>query len=133
MSIRSELEGRLKDWAVSQIPRLPIAYEATPLTKPTTGMFLQPFLLPAMTQNPTVDANRTRELGIFHVNCWAKEGEGLYKLEALADEIVKLFPILPKVGSVSIERTPSKHQPMYDSGWVIIPVVIYYRREGVVE
>lgn len=132
MSIRSELEGRLKSWADSQLPKIPIAFEGFALNKPSSGLFLQPFLLPAMTQNPTVDANRTRELGIFHVNCWGLDGQGLGRVDDLANEIIKLFPVLPKVGTVSIERTPSKHQPMYDSGWVIIPVVVYYRKEGIV-
>lgn len=130
MSVRSELEGRLKAWANAQMPKIPVAWEGVPFDKPLNGVFLQAFLLPAQTQNPTVDGSRTRELGIFHINCWGLDGEGWGKVEGLADNIVSLFPLLPKQGTVSVERTPSKQAHMLDNGWRVVPVVIYYRREA---
>lgn len=132
MSVRSELEGRIKDWADSQSPKVPVSWEGIAFTKPLNGVFIQPFILPAQTQNPTVDGNRTRELGILHINCWSPDGIGMGRVEDLANSIVAAFPILPKVGTVSIERTPSKQTPMVADGWRILPVVIYYRREGIV-
>jgi hypothetical protein len=132
MSVRSELESRIKAWAESQSPAVPVSWEGVAFNKPLDGVFIQPFILPAQTQNPTVDGNRTRELGILHVNCWSPDGIGMGRVEALADKIVSLFPILPKTGTVSIERTPSKQAPMVADGWRILPVVIYYRREGIV-
>lgn len=127
-NIRQELELRLKDWANSQSPKIPVAWEGKPFTKPTSGVYLQPFLLPTKPMNPSVDGKLIREFGIFHVNCWGIDGQGVGAVEQLAQNIVDLFPILPKVGTVSIEQTPAIENPIIDSGWRVIPVTISYRR-----
>lgn len=129
MSIRSELETRLKTWADAQSPKIPIAFEGVPFTKPPGTPFLQAYLMPAVTINPTVDGIRSREVGIFQVNCWVADGKGSAEAEALARNIINLFPLVPKTGTVSIEKTPSMASPLIDDGWRVVPVTITYRQE----
>lgn len=126
-SVRPELEQRLKTWADNNGVR--VAWEGVQFNKPTSGIFLQPVLLQGTTINPTVDGTRQREVGIFQVNVWGFDGKGAGETETTARSIVELFPILPKVGTVSIEKTPSIGAPIIESGWRVVPVTILYRRE----
>jgi hypothetical protein len=126
--IRAELESRLATWANAQTPKIPVAYEAVPFTKPTSGVFLEAELHPAITLDRSVGGYKQRYLGIFQVNCWAKSGRGMAEVETLAKNIISLFPMLPKQGNVSVEATPyTEHSILDSAGWVIIPVTIKYR------
>ena len=126
--IRAELESRLAAWANAQVPKIPIAYEAVAFTKPTTGVFLEAELHPAITIDRDVSGASRRYLGLFQVNCWTRSGKGMAEGEALANSIIGLFPMLPKQGNVSIESTPYTETSILDSaGWVITPVTIKYR------
>lgn len=124
--IRAELEARLKTWADAQT--IPIAFEGVPFTKPDVS-YLECFLLPGPTLNKTVDGKRKTYIGIFQVNCWFKSGTGMGVGEKLSQSVIDLFPILPKIGSVSVEQTPSADKALPDNGWEIIPVTIKYRME----
>lgn len=129
--IRAELETRLKMWAASQPTKIPVAYEGVAFTKPTDGMYLETFLLPTDVIDSDLAATRKRYIGIFQVNCWAKSGKGMGQVEQLAQNIIDLFPILPKTGAVSIERTPyAEGSILDDTGWIIVPVTIEYRYES---
>jgi hypothetical protein len=128
--IRAELETRLKAWADAQVPKVPIAFEGVSFTKPNDGVFLEAFLIPSITLDTAVDGSRQRLLGMFQVNCWARSGKGMRQVEALAQSIINLFPLLPKTGAVSIEKTPNAESHILDSaGWIIVPVTISYRFE----
>ena len=129
--IRAELEGRLKAWADAQTPKIPVSYEGVSFQKPTDGAYLECFLLPAGTIDVDVGATRKRHVGIFQINCWVKSGTGLRKAETLAQNIVDLFPILPKTGVVSIESTPHVDDSIPDpAGWIAVPVTVVYRYEN---
>lgn len=128
--IRAELETKLKAWADAQIPKVPVAFENLPFTKPTNGVFIEAYLIPNDTIDVDVSGNSKRYIGIFQVNCWAKSGNGMKQVEALAQNIISLFPMLPKAGSVSIEGTPQAARSILDSsGWTVVPVTIKYRYE----
>jgi hypothetical protein len=128
--IRAYFETRLKTFADSQSPAVPISFENLAFTKPTSGNFLECFLLPNQTINPTVDGLRKREIGIFQVNCWTRQGAGSGDGMSLAQSIVDLFPLIPK-GVVSVEKTPSIEKSLLDpSGWYITPVTVEYRLES---
>jgi hypothetical protein len=128
--IRAELETRLKTWADAQNPKVPIAFEGASFTKPSAGQFLEPILIPNITLNREVSGTRKTLIGLFQVNCWAKAGSGMGAAEQLAQSVIDLFPLLPKTGLVSIEKTPYASAPMPDSaGWLVIPVTIQYRME----
>lgn len=130
-TIRAELETRLKTWADAQTPKIPVSFEGVPFTKPASGTYLECFLIPAVTIDADVSATRQRRLGIFQVNCWIKSGTGMRQVETLAQNIIDLFPILPKTGAVSIESTPYADNSILDpSGWIAVPVSIQYRHEN---
>lgn len=129
MSVRSELEARVLTYANSQNPPIPVSYEGVPFTRPN-GTFLQCFMLPSTTINPTVDASRRRTRGAMQVNVWVKDGKGSYLVDKIAEDIVNLFPVVPKTGITSIEQTPQTGQAITESDFRIVPVTIKYRVES---
>jgi hypothetical protein len=129
-TIGAFFESALKNWADSQSPVIPIAFENEHFEKPSTGNFIECFLLPNETINPTVNGLRKREIGIFQVNVWTRQGYGTQAAMSIAQGIIDLFPLVPK-GAVSIEKTPSIEKGLNDpSGWYVLPVTIYYRLES---
>lgn len=131
--ITAALEGRLKAWADAQVPPVPIAFENVAFIKPTDGTpYLEPFLIPNDTMNNEVSGKRKTYMGFFQVNCWTHKGIGMGAGRQLSQAVVDLFPLVPKVGAISIEQTPSASRPMDgDSNWTIVPVLIKYRYESI--
>jgi hypothetical protein len=127
MSIRSELESKLTTYA--QANNLPVAWENAPFHKPTSGAWLECFLINNFTTERNVAATRFAAYGIFQVNVWFPEGKGMALGESIAYAIRDLYPIVPKTGTVSIEKTPTLAPTMASDGWRIIPVSIYWRQE----
>ena len=131
MTIRSELETRLKALADAQVPPVLIAFEDLSFTKPVDAPFFECVIVPAATVNVDVSGNRIRELGVMQVNVWYPSGKGAGKGEALANKVIAHFPVVPISGTVVITQTPFKSRAIKDeSGWRIIPVTINYRQEG---
>lgn len=130
--IRAYFDQRLKTWADAQNPKIKIANEQQGFTKPTdSSTWLESFLIPNTTMNRELSGTRKTMLGFFQVNCWAPSGRGMGVVDALAQNIVNLFPLVPKSGAVSIEGTPSADRPIEsEPGWVIVPVLISYRYEA---
>lgn len=130
--IRSELTKRLNTWAEAQVPPVTLSLEGEAFDKPADkSPWLQVFLLPAPTVNPTVDGLNKREIGIFQVNCWVwDDGGGAGKSDRLVQNVVDLFPIIPKFSDVSVERTPSISRPLGEDGWRVTPISISYRYES---
>lgn len=129
--IRAELETRLKAWADAQNPAVPIAFQGVAFTKPTTGPYMEAYLIPGPTLNKELSGARKTYIGLFQVNCCVPSGKGAGPAEALAASVVDLFPMLPKTGLVSIDQTPSAERPIPDNaGWLIVPVTIKYRMEA---
>jgi hypothetical protein len=128
--VRVTLESKLQAWAAAQTPPVPIAFENVPFTKPVSGIFLEPIFFSSVTINRNLGAMQTKDVGFLQVNCWAKNGQGMAEVDTLANNIVNLYPTLPKVGPVSIDGPAQSAQAKVDvSGWVCIPVTIKYRYE----
>ena len=129
--IRAVLETRLKAWADAQVPKIPVAFEGASFNKQSSGGFLQPIILPNGTINNDLSGKRKTHFGIFEVRCWYPSGSGMGQAEKLSNSIINLFPLLPKTGSVSVENTPYTEKPQIEeSGWIVVPVLIFYRYEG---
>lgn len=128
MSVRSDLESRLNTWALSKNPVIEIAWENRPFEKPGT-LFLQAVISPAPSINMTVDGRRYKEVGVFHINIWGIEGDGAGTTEELAQELITLFPVVPKWSDTSIERVGHIGQADPVNGYRVLPVTFYYRRE----
>ena len=130
MTIRQELEIRLATFAASQSPKIEIAYEGVPFTKPTNKPFLECFLISAGISTVTVDAIRNRERGTFQVNVWYPSGSGARAVEMIGQGLLNAFPVVPKVGTVSIEQPANTGRLIVDlAGWIVLPVTIIYRQE----
>lgn len=129
--IRAALEGRLNTWALAQVPPVQLAWQSVSFEKEAGKPFLEPILIPNLTVNHEVSGSRKTHLGLFQINVWAPTGEGMGRVEAMAQAIVDLFPLVPKFGNVSIEATPTASNPLPgDAGWVIVPILIKYRYEA---
>ena len=127
-TLRKEIEDKVATWAGSKNPVIKIAYENVAFTKPDST-FVELYIIPATTVNNTVDSKRVTLLGLIQFNIYSKSGEGAKKSEMLAQEIIDLFPVYPKTGTVSIEQTGSIERPLYDAQWRVLPVRIRYRQE----
>lgn len=131
-AIRAILMAKLATFAAAHSPVLTIAREGIPFTKPADdSAFLEAILTPANTTNPSSEATRKRFHGDFQINVWTKDNIGPGSGEAIAEEIIALFPVVPKsLLPVSIEQTPSIRAAILDqAGWRVIPVTMMYRAE----
>lgn len=129
-TIRLELEAKVRAWAEAKNPIIKIAYENVDFVKPDTT-WIQMFLIPAITTNTTVDTKRKTHLGMVHFNIYTKLNIGTKESETLAQELIDLFPVFPKSGTVSIEQTGSIYNTFTDSLWIVTPVRIRYRQEDI--
>lgn len=129
MTIRSEIESRLATWANLQNPKIPVSYENVSFVKPKTGQYLEVFLLDSISINPEISASDTRVIGTFQVNCYSPLGCGMASVEALAQNIIDLYPVLPKTGTVSIEAPLDAASGMIVEGYMCVPVSGRYRSE----
>ena len=68
---------------------------------------------------------------MVHFNIYTKLNIGTKESETLAQELIDLFPVFPKSGTVSIEQTGSIYNTFTDSLWRVIPVRIRYRQEDI--
>lgn len=125
-TLRKEIEDKVAAWAATK--SIPIAYENVTFVKPSTT-FVELYIIPATTVNHTVAAKRATLYGIVQFNIYCKSGEGTKKSEDIAQELIDLFPVVPKVGTVSIEQTGKIMNSFYDSQWRVLPVSFRYRQE----
>lgn len=130
MSIRSELETRLKTFADAQVPPIPIAWEGTPFTPPKDGAFFEVKMLASTNTSVNVAASNTRVRGNFQVNVVDRDGVGSKKIEDLASQVAALYPMLPKTGTVSIEQPAQKSAAILLLDKRIIAVTVNYRQEN---
>ena len=125
-TLRKEIEDKVAAWAATK--SIPIAYENVTFVKPSTT-FVELYIIPATTVNHTVAAKRATLYGIVQFNIYCKSGEGTKKSEDIAQELIDLFPVVPKVGTVSIAQTGKIMNSFYDSQWRVLPVSFRYRQE----
>lgn len=127
-TIRKEVEDKIKAWAVPKA--IPVAFENVPFTKPSDIPFIELYIIPATTVNTTVSASRATNFGIIQINIYTPSGKGTKQSEDIAEELIRLFPVVPKMGTVSIEQTGSIMSPLYDAQWRVLPIRFTYRQEN---
>lgn len=130
-TLRKEIEDKVAAWAANQ--NIQIAYENVPFTKPNKNdedAFIEFYIIPTVTVNPTVDTKRTTLIGLLQFNIYTKSGKGTKKSEDLAQALINLFPVYPKTGTVSIESVGYTMNPLYDAQWRVLPVRFKYRQEN---
>jgi hypothetical protein len=130
IAIQTAFESALNTWATAN--NIPVAWENVRFSKPSSGVFVEPFIIPNANSNGNLSVSRITLRGLFQVNCWGVSGKGLRELNTLAQEIMDLFPSMYRNGNLSVDTPPARGRAIQDaSGWTIIPVTIYYRYESV--
>lgn len=129
MTIRSEIESRLGTWASAQTPKIPVALENVDFTKPITGGYVEVVMLDSAVKNRGVAATGQRITGMFQINVFMPLGSGMGAIDALADTIVDLYPVLPKIGTVSIEQPLSGSSAFIVEDFMCLPLTGRYRVE----
>lgn len=132
VAVRVQLESRLK--AINEIfnplKPYPISYQNVPFTKPASGIWLECFVIPNDSNLRDVSGAGKTFLGLFQVNVWTPVGAGMREVEQVVDRIQQTaFPVVPKIGAVSVEKTTAGPPISDDSGWIAVPVLINYRYE----
>jgi hypothetical protein len=128
--IRTALEQRLKTFADAK--PLPVAWEN--FGQVPTGTHLRAFLFRSPTQDPSIGAQHKRYRGLFRIQVWhASVGAGAASVEALAEEIVALFPRALQLTKdsvvVHIENTPSQGSVSIEANWAVITIEMAYRAD----
>jgi len=139
MTVRSELETRVLDFANSLSPILPVSFENVPSSEITAAKtnlqpFIECFIKRASSHVITVDATRFRERGILQMNLWypSPYGEeyGMGAAEEIAQAIQNTFVVYPRVGSVYFTDIANPSPKIMDvAGWIIVPVIIPYLQD----
>jgi hypothetical protein len=129
MGVRSEIESKLLQFATTQIPQIPVAVEGVEFVKPANGRYMEIMLLDTARNNRNVAADGVRVSGMFQINCYAKSGYGMGEVEALRDAVMALYPVIPKMNSVSIEAPLSATKGYPVDTTVCISVTGQYRVE----
>lgn len=116
---------------------LPTAYQNAQFTPPApVGNGKPPpyqrlFLLPAMTDNRTVDEKLRDETGFMQVSLVYPTGNGPGAAEAMAEKIREWFPagleLIEGGEKVRVRGTPSISSPVVESNVFTLPVSIRYR------
>jgi hypothetical protein len=130
MSVKVELQKRLTDWATTQ--SIPVAKENVPFTKPSssTGKYLEVMFLNSSVITPHLAGLGEREFGIMQINVCVPQGQGAGPGDALVANVKTLYPVVPKTGTVSVERPVQVSQAFTrDDGFRVIPLTVYYRQE----
>lgn len=127
MSIRSEIEVRLA--AVAASLNLPVAYQNMMFTKPLNGKWLELFFLKSVSKNRTTDGKGYRVRGLFQINVYGPLNVGMGALDSTVDAVIAAFPVVPKVGTVSIEQPLTDGPGLIVATSIMIPITGLYRVE----
>jgi len=130
LTIRRELEAKIIAFAAAQTPPLKVAFEGVIFEKPSTeNAFLEVYLIPHATVNKYIDGVHKTLYGMLQINIYTKDGIGTKLSETIAENLISLFPVVPKTGTVSIEQTGSIQNPVTVAQWRVLPVRFNYRQE----
>lgn len=129
MSLRSEIEKTLGQFASTKNPPIPVALENKKFVKPSSGYYLEVFFLDSIPVNSEISATGIRTTGKFQINCYGPLGVGMGAIENLSQQVVNLYPVVPKIGTVSIEKPLSAGQGIVVENFMCIPVTGNYRVE----
>ncbi len=129
MSLRSEIESRLASFAAAQTPPIPISLENRKFSKPSEGYYLSVVFLDSTPISNNLSASGVRLYGLFQISCYGPLGVGTGEIEDLAQKIVDIYPVIPKVGTVSIEKPLSIAQGFPMDNFFCVPITGKYRVE----
>ena len=132
-TVRVALETRLKRIASTLNPVPPIAYQNAAFEKPTSGVWLECFVIPSATVDRGVQAQSKTYLGMFQINVWIQRGIGMGAAESIVDKIIAGFPSAvkdQKYAKLTISGVSEGASLDDTSGWVATPVLVTYRYDS---
>lgn len=131
MNLRQEVEKTLFDYASTKSPKILVAFEAVPFTKPVAGKWMELTFIEPVVMNPTVDVLRTRKYGIIQIACYAPDGKGMKELDEFTEQIIALFPVhdKSKFTTFFVEQTPKVSASFPDDKFRCAVVRVKYRQE----
>lgn len=89
-AIHKALARRLEQVANTLL--VPVAWENTPFTPPTSGIYLEENFLPAETEDVFVQGTKAIRRGVYQVTVVYPLAKGTQAAAALADKIAEEFP-----------------------------------------
>lgn len=115
---------------------LPVAWQNAPFDPPADGgVYLRAFLLPATTDSEDLEGAHRSYVGMFQVSIVTASGIGTTLSNAIADELVALFPnnlLIVKSGLSVYVRTPCSTAPLIaDDTTSTTPVSFSYRADTI--
>lgn len=132
--IRSLFEARLKVWASTRVPALPIAYEDVAFTPPANDdPYLKIFLLPGNTDSEDLEGKHTSYRGVLQISVVTKSGGGRGAAGMIAEEIAGLYP--NNLALSKADFTVFIHSPMATAGAIqgdttsSLPLSFQYRAD----
>lgn len=108
---------------------LPIAYEGEPYSPPTSGGYLQPFVIPNF-QYPITLAGSEQITGIFRVMVRYPAGKGAIEAKAKAEAICNHFrstSVITRSGQKVIVQYTHRARGYVEDNWFIVPVTVAYK------
>lgn len=121
--IRASLETVINNYATTN--SLAIAFENVKFTPPDT-VYLSCKLLPSRDRNISMCYGNSNPAGVFQIDINGGVGEGVGAIEALAADIIALYPEGSRVGSVRIALPAWQNigQPANDG--YVLSISIFY-------
>lgn len=89
-AIHKALTRKLENIAAAMA--LPVAWENTPFTPPTAGVYIEENFLPAESEDVFVQGTKAIRRGVYQVTVVYPLGKGTQAAAALADKIAEAFP-----------------------------------------
>ncbi|MBZ5757945.1 DUF4128 domain-containing protein [Pseudomonas sp. S5(2021)] len=130
--VRGLYESRLSAWA--SVKGLKVAWQGVAFSPPP-GIYLQAFMLPALTDSIDLAGDTRTFIGVFQVSIVAPNGKGTGAAEALVAELDALFPYTLELVSgdltVSIVKPVDPGPMIPGSTTFTLPVSFGYRADRV--
>lgn len=133
--IRALLEARLKTWATSRTPALPVAFENATFAPPA-DTYLRCYVLSGNTESVDLEGKHRGRIGVFQIDVVGMPGIGAGLVEGIVGELDTLFPNnlrLPggSVQSVQVVSPVSKAANLSDPDRYIASVSLTYRDDSI--
>lgn len=131
--IRQVLETAIKEVCDTNVPKIPCVFQNTSYTPKVGQPYVQCFILPAKTLDPSIGDRHSRKLGIFQISCFFNVGEGSLKIESFKDRVENYFyrgrAFTKSDEWVYIDSTPSSNSAFVQNGWYVLHISVDYRME----
>ena len=106
----------------------PIGWPGLEFTAPTTGPWLEVQFMPNQgIDNGLAPTDQTVPQGIFQVNVFARPGDGIIGMNAIADDVKALYPKNATItGFIRVQRRPYSMEIEGDPDRMMVMVTIPY-------